>query len=607
MTSSAEITKSSIVRKLVAIMVADAVGYSQKMQVDEIGTHSRFKADVEQLLRPKIDNYRGRIIKMTGDGVLAEFDSIVDAVQCAHDIQSAANSRSVPPTEHELSLQYRIGINLGDVMFDEGDIYGDDVNIAVRLESLAEAGGITLSDAAYQSVRRKLDLEFRDVGEHKFKNIAEPVRVFSVTGKREKQSREKKGQTRDAQETTGALSVVEEELLQVRSNGKPSIVVLPFENLASDTEQQFFCDGLTNDITTDLSKFRNIFVIAANSAFAYKGKRPKPNDIRRDLGVRYFLEGSVQRTSQHLRINVQLVDAITGLHLWTERFEPGLDQLRATQDEIIQKIVVALAFKVDAAERARILLRPPVRLSAYEAYLKGEQLFSLHSEERLKRSRDMFALATRLDPDFARAWGYYAYTCARCVVAGWSEHQSLWEALEAAQKAVALEPDDYSVHWDLAYVTLNLGHFEESLSNYERAMLLNPNDADLLCEMAAMLTRIGDPERGIQQIKRAMRINPYYPDWYVWNLGWCYFNARMYAEALEELVKISDPPKNVWLARAAAHARLGHKNRALQMVQRFQTLDPDCRIADQKQREIFKRHDDEEHWLESLRMAGLPD
>jgi TolB-like protein/class 3 adenylate cyclase/Flp pilus assembly protein TadD len=597
---------STVVRKLVAIFVADTVGYSRMMQADEVGTHARFKTDLETLLRPKIREHRGRVIKMTGDGLLAEFDSVVDAVQCAHEIQSVANARTAAPAETAAGLRYRIGINLGDVMIDDGDIYGDDVNIAVRLESLAEPGGITLSDAAYRSVRRKLDLHFRDLGEHRFKNIPEPVRVFSLPGNHAP------GLTKEAQPDAAPGSDTEPfigkcDSLDLDSPGKPSIVVLPLENLGSDPEQEYFCDGLTNDITTDLSKFRNLFVIAANSAFAYKHKRPTPREVGKELGVRYLLEGSVHRSGQSLRINVQLIDAVTGLHLWADRFEAELEQMRTALDEIIQRIVVALAFKVDVAEQTRVLLRPPVKLSAYEAYLKGEHLFTLHSEEQLKRSRDMFALATRLDPSFARAWGYYGYTVARCVVAGWSPREALWEALEVAQKAVALEPDDYSVHWDLAFVTMNLGYFEESLSNYERAVLLNPNDADLLCEMAAMLIRVGDPDRGIQKIKRAMRINPYFPDWYVWNLGWSYFNARQYEEALRELVKISNPPKNVWLVRAAASARLGRGKEAREMLDRFLKMDPDCRIADQKDREVFKRPEDEEHWLESLRMAGLPE
>jgi len=599
---------ASVVRRLAAIFVADAVGYSRMMETDEVGTHARFRADFEQILNPKIVEHRGRVVKTTGDGLLAEFVSVVDAVQCAYEIQVVVDTQGTPGTEDAPRLRYRIGINLGDVMIDDGDIYGDDVNVAVRLESLAEAGGISLSDAAYRSVRRKLDLEFHDLGEHRFKNIAEPIRVFSVRGSRKADTGGKIASALDIQTVGDGDSAAAPGTDPGRESlEKPSIVVLPFENLSADREQEYFCDGLTNDITTDLSKFRNIFVIAANSAFAYKGKRPKPHDIARDLGVRYLLEGSVQRSSDSLRINVQLIDAVSNLHIWADRFAPYSDDLRKTQDEILQKIVVALAFKVDAAERARVMRREPVKLSAYEAYLKGEYLFSLHSEERMKQSREMFAQATRLDPNFARAWGYYAYTSARSVVAGWAKRDTLWEALEAAQKALTLDPDDYSNHWDLAYVTLNLGYFDEAASEYDRAILLNPNDADLLCEMAVALIRVGRAQEGIDKIGRAMKINPYYPDWYIWNLGWSYFNARRYGEAIDELTKIANPAKNVWLVRAAAYARLEQPEAARQMLEKFLALDPECRLADQREREIFKDPEDEAHWLESLRLAGLPE
>jgi TolB-like protein/class 3 adenylate cyclase/cytochrome c-type biogenesis protein CcmH/NrfG len=588
------------------VFVADAVDYCRLMGADEVGTHSRFKADLDELLRPMIAEYRGRVVKTTGDGLMAEFVSVVDAVQCAYDIQQKieredASERQVRP------LKYRIGINLGDIMVEDDDIYGDDVNVAVRLESLAATGGISISDAAYRSVRRKLDLEFQDLGEHRFKNIAEPIRVFGVI---QKPGPSGSGNDKDSLALDGDPTGSGPQSSDAPAAGamrKPTIVVLPFENFSRDQEQEYFCDGMTNDITTDLSRFRNLFVIAANSAYAYKGKRPAPQEVGRDLGVRYLLEGSVQKTGDRLRINAQLVEAGTGHHLWAERFERGLEDLRVVQDEIIQRIVVALAFKVDAAERARVLRKDPVKLNAYEAYLKGEHLFSQHSKQRMKQSREMFALATRLDPSFARAWGYYAYTCARSVVSGWMGREVLEEALELAQKAVALDPDDYGNHWDLAYVALNLGRFDQSLSEYERAVLLNPNDADLLCEMAVMLIRIGEPARGIRQIKRAMEINPYFPEWYTWNLGWGYFNARQYKAAIEELGKMNDPPKNVWLARAAAHARLGQKSQAREALGRFIIFDPGCTIEDQRKREIFKKPEDEEHWLESLRMAGLTD
>lgn len=574
-----------VVRRLAAILVADAAGYSRLMGQDELATHRQFRADLAELLGPQIARHHGRLIKTTGDGLLAEFGSVVDAVECAAAIQAGMAARG-GETAEDRRLAYRIGVHLGDVIVEDGDIYGDDVNVAVRLEQLAEPGGVSVSANVYGNVCRKLKLPFEDFGEHRVKNIAQPIRVYRL---KPEPRAPVPGPRRDA----------------APAAERPAIVVLPFENLSRDPEQDYFCDGLTQDITTDLSKFSDLLVIAANSAFTYKGRKVKIQEVSRDLGVRYVLEGSVQKTEARLRTNAQLIDGESGHHLWAERYDRALADLFQMQDDIIRRIVAALAVKVTALERRRAM-RKTVDLTAYELYLKGAHLYSHETEERLGVCAHLFEQATRLDPEFARAWGYLAYVTARAVMQGWRPQADLGDAERYAARAVQLDAQDYANHWDLAFVHQCAGRFDRALAEYEIAYGLNPNDADLMAEMAEALVYCGDAERGIEQIRQAMRLNPYCPDWYRWNLGWACYNARRYREAIDELEPLLDPPNHARLIMAAAHQRLGETDAARRRIEQFLEREPDYRLERLRRRTAFRRPEDERHWLEAVAAAGLP-
>ncbi len=602
--------QEDIERRLVAILAADVAGYSRLMEADEEAT-ARTLHVYREIVDGFIASHHGRVFGSAGDSVIAEFASPVEAVRCAVKIQGELEARNVD-TPEDRRMRFRIGVNLGDVMVEGDNLLGDGVNIAARLEKLADAGGICLSRPVFDQVKKQLHLDYEYLGEHDVKNITEPIRVYRVAGEPKSSGSSQISERAAKPRGSPSLATVSDTPTSGAARrdifGKPSIVILPFENLSGDPEQEYFCHGLTQDITTDLSKFPNLFVIAANSAFHYMDTRSTPQDVARELGVRYLLEGSVQKSGDAIRVNAQLIDATTAGHLWAERFLGDSQDLFALQDVIIQKIVVALAFKVEAVEQERALRKDPVDMNAYEAYLKGLHLFSYQTEEALEQCRAMFKRAAELDPSFARAWGYMAYCEVRAVLGGWKDSEAFVEAEALAKRAVELDSDDYANHWDLAYVYLNSGRFDQALSEYRRAILLNPNDADLLAEMAEMLVYTGRPEEAIAQISQAMVINPRFPDWYRWNLGWAAYNAKDYDGALEQLNQMSDPPNDVRLFVAAAHAQLGDVGAAEAALGRF--LDERASpytIADVRKRGRFKHRQDEEHWLDGLRKAGLPD
>jgi TolB-like protein len=578
-------------RRLVAILAADAVGYSQLMHRDEDMGLAALEQS-RQLLENEIARHHGRVFSGAGDSVLAEFASAVDAVFCAVEAQRRL-SASDAKTPAERRLPFRMGINLGDVITTaDGNLYGDCVNLAARLESVAKPGGICLSEDAYRQVRNRGNLRFDDLGPTALKNVGE-MRVYQVAGFGE------------------AATAREQSPLSVRARSGVSragtgIVVLPFDNLSGEPEQEYFCDGLVNDIITDLSRFPDLLVIAANSAFAYKGRHRKVQEVAAELGVSYLLEGSVQRLAQSVRVNAQLVEGATGHHLWVERFERDLSELFQLQEEIIRRIVGSLPGRLRDIEGQRALRKDPVEIGAYEAYLRGSYLYSIETPAALTRCREQFEQAARLDPSFARAWGYLAYMAVQSWLAGWADDSILAEAEEHARLAVSLDPNDYANHWDLAFVYLNTCRFEMALEEYGRAAALNPNDADLLSEMAETLVYAGETDLALKQLNEAMRRNPFYPDWYRWVLGWALFNAERYEEARTELNRMSRPPQHVNLLCAGIAAMLGDDGAAKAALARFLSHRPGWTIAKERARSTFRHHRDEERWLAALAAAGLP-
>lgn len=582
--------QTSMPRRLVAILAADAVDYSRLMHRDE-DAGMAILMQRRQLLESEIIRHRGRIFSGAGDSVLAEFTSAVDSVRCAlasQRVLGVANAED--PAERQLA--FRIGINLGDVFAaDDGNLYGDCVNLASRLEAVAKPGGVCLSEEAYRQVRNNGDFRFDDMGPVSLKNLGE-VRVYQV-----------------AEGADAATPMLVEPKRQRSDRTRPrsgiSLVVLPFDNLSGDPGQEYFCDGLVNDITTDLSRFPDLLVISANSAFAYKDRHRKIQEIAAELDVRYLLEGSVQRLAEQVRVNAQLIDGVTGHHVWAERFERGQADLFQLQDEIIQRIVGALPGRLRDIEGQRALHKDPVEIGAYEAYLRGSHMYSVETEEALATCRAQFELATRLDPSFARAFGYLAYLAVQRWIAGWADESALAEAEQLARHAVALDPNDYANHWDLAIVYLNTRRFDLAYEEYTKAANLNPNDADLLAEMAETLVFAGKSELALRQLKEAMRRNPFHPDWYRWVLSWAQFNCDRFEEALAELDRMNRPPAHVELLRAGTLARLGRPAEARAALGRFLLDRPGWSIAKEKARITLQRREDEDRWLGALALAGL--
>jgi TolB-like protein len=414
------LAREHLVRRLTAIFAADVAGYSRLTGMDEEGTHVRLKEHLRVLIDPKVAAYRGHIVKNTGDGLLAEFKSVVDAMRCAVDVQRGMAERNsdVPPNNR---IEFRIGINVGDIIEDNGDIFGDGVNVAARLEAIAEPGGICISDDAHRQLRDKLDIVFDDAGEQNLKNIERPVRAFRV---------------RD-----GAAASPRPTLALPN---KPSIAVLPFQNLSADPEQEYFADGVVEDITMALSLFRWLFVIARNSSFTYKGRAVDVKQVGRELGVRYVLEGSVRKAGNRVRIAGQLIDAETGAHLWAGRFDGALEDMFDLQDHVTSSVVGAIAPKLQREEIKRARRKPTENLDAYDYYLRGLASVRRWTKDANAEALQLFCKAIELDPGLACAYGMAAWCCVRRKALGWMNErvQESAEGVRMARKAVQLGGDD---------------------------------------------------------------------------------------------------------------------------------------------------------------------
>lgn len=612
-------------RRLAAILAADAVAYSRLVGEDEEGALAHFEA-CRKILVEHIEAHRGRVFGGAGDSVVAEFQSPVEALRASLDIQQALSSHNEALDPGKRML-FRIGLNLGDVVVEEGNLLGEGVNVAVRLESIAPAGGIVLSDSFHEQVKHLPGLGFADLGPQKLKNIPKPVRAFTVVAGGLPPVRRRVSRL--------PMAVLAAVLAAVAAFGAwhygapllrpapsapqtaqatvlpedPTIAILPLANLSGDPGQDYFSDGITNDITTDLSKFSQLFVIASNSAFMYKGKPTKVQDVATALGVRYLLEGSVQRESDRVRINAQLIDASTGHHIWAERYDRILNDVFAVQDEIVKAIVSALAVKVEAAELNRITRRETTSMDAYDYWLRGRAIYDdpdKVTKEGNAEARMWFEKAVNADPKFARAYGHMAYLSVRDWQNGWTAdgEASLKEGERLALKSVQLGPDDYDNHWSLAIVYWNQGRFDDALKEYDIARKLNPNDADLMAEMGEYMIYGGRKKEAVAQILEAIRHNPEERYWYKWNLAKAYYMVGEYQKAIDAVGELTDPPNDTLLIVAAAKAQLGELSVAKNEIAKFSKNDPEWTV--QKSGNYhYADPKDREHWLDGLRKAGL--
>ena len=507
--------EARVERRLAAIFAGDIAGYSRLMGADEEGTLSRLNTHRREFLEPKIADHRGRIVKRTGDGILIEFASAVDAARCAVEIQQGMIERnaSVPQDKR---IEFRIGIHVGDVIIEDGDIFGDGVNIAARLEGIAQPGGICISDDAYRQVRGKLDANFQDAGEQALKNIARPVRVYQL------------------QPSGGASEAPRLALLD-----KPSIAVLPFQNMSGDPGQEDFADGMVEDIITSLSKVHRLFVIARNSTFTYKNRPVDIRQVARELGVRYVLEGSVRRAGDRLRVAAELIEAVSGTHVWAERYDRPVRDVFDVQDEITKEIVLALSIELTDGERAGVFGRSTRSLEAWLAAMRGFDHWAEGSPKGIREARVHFERAASIDPKYTIAWAFIGWTHFTEVRFGFSSdpRASLAKAAELAEKCIAMSPDDPQAHGIRAGVWVIQGRFDDAVRECEIAIAGAPSDAYLWCVFGRVLICAGDAARGERALREAMQLNPFHPTYYRGILGNALEELGRNAEAIEILTE----------------------------------------------------------------------
>lgn len=607
-------------RRLAAILAADVAGYSRLMGVDEVGTLQALKAHRKELIDPAIAAHRGRIVKTTGDGMLVEFASVVDAVGCAVTVQRAMVSRNaVVPNDKR--IVFRIGINVGDIIIDGDDIFGDGVNVAARLETLCEPGGLCISRTANDQIRDKLSLAFADLGEQAMKNIARAVGVFGLAANdiaalpEEALPKASGAATSNASgiEATGSASGGASSPAATTQHmtlpSQPSIAVLPFANLSNDPGQEFFADGLAEDILTGLSRFRDLFVISRNSTFRYKGKSVDVPTVARELGVHFVLEGSVRRAGDRIRVTAQLIDATTDHHVWAERYDRKLEDIFEIQDELTSSIVATLPGRVEAATRDRVKRKAPDNLAAYECVLAGKLLHHRSSKSENAEALRLLERAIALEPDYAHAHAWKACTLGQSYVYGWCEDRDAMarQIVKELRLALALDDNDSDVHRILAAVNLAAYRdHEKAFFHQERALALNPNDDLIVVQQGEILTWLGRPEEGIEWIQKAMRLNPFHPERFWGHLARAYFTARRYEEAIKALQRLDHADPMKFIALAACHAALGNEAAAKEHVQEILKRVPDFSVDDYLATQHYKRSSDIEHCRTALLKAGLP-
>jgi TolB-like protein/Tfp pilus assembly protein PilF len=585
----AHVVEERTQRRLAAVLAADVVGYSRLMEQDESDTLARLKAWRKEVLEPLVAQHQGRIFKLTGDGVLVEFGSAVNAVQCAINLQHgmAAANANIAEARH---MVLRIGVNLGDVMVEGDDLYGDGVNIAARLESIAESGEIIISGTVFDYVRNKVKTTFEDLGMQTLKNIAEPVRVYRL---------------RLDENFSRKLPPLPE---------KPSLAVLPFDNLSGDPE--YFADGVVEDIITALAHFSHLFVIARNSSFTYKNRMVNVKQIGRELGVRYVVEGSVRKAGDRLRITAQLIDASTAAHLWAGRFDGTLAEVFELQDQVATSIVGAITPRVEIAEIERANRKPTENLDAYDYYLRGLAVLNgMLTREATVEALELLSNAILRDPEFAPAYARAAQCYAYRKFNGWmvDRPQEIAEAIRLARKAIKLGKQDAVALSYSGFVLSYFGELDEGAACVDRALILNPNSAAAWGFSSWMKNAFGEPDAAIKHAALAMRLSPLDPRFFAWQFytAFAHFLAGRYVDAVSWVERsLSDQPNNASGMRiaAASYALARRLAEARQMIARLCLFDPTLRLSNLADvMPPFRRPEDRAKYVEGLREAGLPE
>jgi adenylate cyclase len=577
--------EGKVKRKLSAILSADVKGYSRLMGEDEVRTIRTLK-EYRKVVGDLIQGHGGRVVDAPGDNVLAEFASVVNAVASAVEIQNALALKNVDLPENR-RMKFRIGINLGDVIEEEERIYGEGVNIAARIEALAEPGGICISGTAYDQIENKLPFCFDYLGRKSVKNIKTPIRVYRLL-----------------LESSSAMSGRVVELPE-----NPSIAVLPFINMSGDPEQEYFSDGITEDLITDLSKIAGLFVIARNSVFTYKNRPVTAQQVSQELGVRYLLEGSIRKAGERVRITAQFIDGSTGRHLWADRFDRRLGDIFALQDELTQRIIAVLSIKMGEEEHKRLAAKGTRNLAAYDLFLHGLEYINQYTREANEHARITFKKALVLDPGYAIAHEKMGWTYFIEWVMGWSDDpESLNQAFKLGQKAAAFDALFEGSHCLLGNIYLWRKEHDKAVEFYEKALTLNPNYANGLADLGGVLAFAGRPKEAIELIERALRLDPFFP-YHLFNLGHAYFLCGDYEEALGALGKAISgnpdfPPARAF--RAAIFAEMGRDDEARAEVAVILKKSPGTTTALWRERLPYKNSEDLERVLVGLRNAGMP-
>jgi adenylate cyclase len=621
-------------RKLTAVFSADVVGYSRLMGEDEAGTVKTLE-DYKQVMSSLIKQHRGRVVDSPGDNLLAEFASVVDAVQCGVAVQKELQARNADLPENR-RMQFRIGINLEDVIEEGNRIYGDGVNIAARLESLADPGGICVSKTAFDHIETKLPLGYEYLGEKEVKNIAKPVGAYKVLMEPRVTvagAKDKKPPTsvfRRKGFLAGAVAVLvvvvgvglwnfylrrpkiepaSKEKMAYPLPDKPSIAVLPFVNISEDPKQEFFCDGITEEIITALSRVPNLFVISRESTFTYKGKPVKVRQVSEELGVRYVLEGSVQRSSDRLRITAQLIDALNGHHIWADRYDRNVTDLFAMQDEITMKIITAMQVKLTSGEMIRVLAKGAKNIDAFTKYLQAVDLWTRVTKEANAQAKKLLEEAIALDPEYPGPYIGLAktYGLEASLFTPSSHDQLQAKAFEFAQKAISLDNNNGAAYSVLSWLYSRKKEYEKAIAASERAISLNPNSAESYMRLAVVLAYAGRAEEGIPYMQKALRLNPFPSPNYFINLAVVYCESGHYEKAIEADKRALQSEPNSYfpyLNLAISYIRLGREEEARAAAAEVRRISPKFSLDRMAKVTAFKQPS-AERMIDDLRKAGL--
>lgn len=593
------IENRNVKRKLAAILSTDVQGYSRLMADNEVATIKSIKA-CRRIIFRLVTEHQGRVVDSPGDNILSEFSSVTDAVECAVQIQKQVTvyNQDLPD---DRKMRFRIGIDLGDIIEDSRRIYGDGINIAARLEGIAPGGGICISGSAYDQVKKKLALGYEFLGNKDLKNIADPVPAYRILTDPKNAGKLKYRSFKDhpnhnvrkrilrvlililviggailikknADFTSGEpRKMFSKKIMGLKIPDKPSIAVLPFINMSGDKEQEYFSDGLTEDLITDLSRLSGLFVISRNSVFAYKGKSTKVDKIGRELGVKYVLEGSVRKAGKQVRINAQLIDTITGGHIWAERYDRDMNDIFSLQDEVRGKIVVALAVQITSDDKKRMTARTTKDPKAYDYYLKAKELCEKKDIDSIVKGRQILEKVIYMDPNFAKAYSILAKSYFTQWIFG--EHKEpaiLDKVFEYGRKTVAINPYEPSGYGVMAYFYLWTKQHDAAIEKIQKAISLDPNNSEWLASYGELLAYTNEPEKAVDYLRKAMRLDPKYPAWYPSGLGHAYFLIKEYDKAITAFKKAVKKDHEFWpahLLMALSYNAKGMKNEAHKAIE----------------------------------------